>query len=618
MTAPAKQTPAPDPGRPAGRGSPRVGGRRAGALGAAALVAAVALAVGVVPVPGVAAPAVLPAREIAAGMTGIGKTVIVGTAVVDFDVKVLGVLHNAGPAGDLVLFRASGPAIQSVGGIAAGMSGSPIYLRGKLAGALAYTFQSSDPMIGLFTPIDDMLRILPPSALSGRRPAGRRTYALTPTWIDGRTIRRVVVAESRSDAGTFVPSDTLVAVPGETPLFVSGLSSTGLASLAQVLLPMGLTPVAGGSRAGLPASLPLGPGSAIGVALLQGDIGAYAIGTLTYRDGNRILGFGHPFTGIGPASYLLMNATIFQTIRGQLQNIKVGAVGAPVGIVSQDRPAGIAGTIGTMPRMFGVRVRVVDDDAGLERTFNFQVIPSTELAPLVVPIGSRGAIERALNRSGQGTATVRMTLYGRGLPRPIVRDNMFYGAEGIAAHALAEVPRAMNLLFDNDFRDLAPTGISLDVHVTSAQHTATIVEAEAPHDPVAPGSTVRVRVTVRPFRAAPETHEVALAIPANAVSGPAMLVVRAGGNPFPGGGGLAGLVLSASAGQSTGPKTLDEAIQAFETDAKNTDVVVELMGGVPPRAGPGAAPAKPAAHWTTSWVMRGRVQLPIVIKGGAH
>lgn len=606
MTAPAKQTRALHAGRPAGR-APRGG--------VTALLAAAALAAGMVPVPGAAAPAVMPAGEIAAGMTGIGKTVIAGTAVVDFDVKVLGVLHNAGPAGDLVLFRASGTAIQSVGGIAAGMSGSPIYLRGKLAGALAYTFQSSDPMVGLFTPIDDMFRILPRPAPSGRRPPGPGVYALTPTPIGGRTIRRVLLADPRGG----VPSDTLVAVPAETPLFVSGLSGTGLASLAQALLPMGLAPVAGGARAGLPASLPLGPGSAIGVALLQGDIGAYAIGTLTYRDGNRILAFGHPFTGIGPASYLLMNATIIQVIRGQQQNIKVGAVGAPVGIVSQDRPAGIAGTIGTLPRMFGVRVRVVDDDAGLDRTFNFQVIPSTELAPLVVPIGSQGAIERALNRSGQGTATVRMTLYGRGLPRPVVRDNMFYGAAGIAARALAEVPRAMNLLFDNDFRDLEPTGVSLDVHVTSAEHTATIVEAEAPHDPVPPGGTVHVRVTVRPFRAAPETHEVALTIPANAVPGPAMLVVHAGGAGLPGGGGgLAALIASAGGGQGTGPKTLEEAIRAFETDAKNTDVVVELMGGVPPRAGPGDAPAKPATQWTTSWVMRGRVQLPIVIKGGTH
>src|SRR5579864_9042360 len=515
----------------------------------AALIPAVAaLGLALLPAagPSAAAPAIIPADAIAVGMKGVGKTVIIGTSVVTFDVRVLGILHNAGPAGDLVLFRASGPVIQSVGGIAAGMSGSPIYLQGKLAGALAYTFQASDPMVGLFTPIEDMLRLLPHA--QSRVPAGPPVYAIAPMRLDGRTIRRVVVPALSVRAGPrpsgrtvrAVPDDTLIAAPAVTPLFVSGVGAAGLETLTNLLGPMGLAPVAGGSEADVPASLPLEPGSAIGVALLKGDIAAYAIGTMTYRDGDRMLAFGHPFTGIGPASYLLMNATIFQVVQGQQQNIKIGAVGAPVGIVSQDRPAGIGGTIGVLPRMFGVHVHVRDADSGADHTYNFQVIPNTEIAPIVVQVGSQGAIERALNRSGQGTAMVRLALYGRGLSKPVVRENMFYGSIGIAGRALAELPQAMNLLFDNDFKDVGPTSVDLDVRVTSAQETATIVEAEGPHDPVAPGDTVHVRVTVRPFRAAPTTQDIALTIPANAISGPATLVVRAGGSGVPGGGGSSG------------------------------------------------------------------------------
>lgn len=588
-------------------------------LAAAAVLAVAAPGIGLSPAPAGGAPAIMPARAIAVGMTGVGKTVIIGTSVVQFDVRVLGILRNAGPAGDLVLFRASGPVIQSVGGIAAGMSGSPIYLQGKLAGALAYTFQASDPMVGLFTPIEDMLRVLPPRAPSGT--AAPHVLALAPLRLDGRTIRRVVIPpltnSMRLPRGRgSARADTLVAVPAATPLFVSGIGGAGLETLTRVLAPMGLAPVAGGSEANVPASLPLEPGSAIGVALLKGDIAAYAIGTLTYRDGNRILGFGHPFTGIGPSSYLLMNATIFQVVQGQQQNIKVGAVGAPVGIVSQDRPAGIGGTIGVMPRMFGVHVRVTDGDSGLARNFNFQVIPSTEIAPVVVPVGSQGAIERALNRSGQGTATVRMVLYGRGLPKPVVRENMFYAPSGIAARALAELPQAMSLLFDNDFKDVGPTGIDLEVHVTAAQQTAAIADVEGPHDPVAPGDTVHVRVTVRPFRAAPRTEDIALTIPANAVAGPAILVIRAGGSGLPGGGAVPGAAGSSAApgGQGVGPGTLADAIKAFETGDKNTDVVVELMGGMPARTD-GAVPARPSTQWTTPWVVRGRIQVPIVIDG---
>ena len=592
-------------------------------LATAAVLAATALGVGFGARPSGAAPAIMPAHAIAVGMTGVAKTVILGTSVVQFDVRVLGILHNAGPAGDLVLFRASGPVMQSVGGIAAGMSGSPIYLQGKLAGALAYTFQASDPMVGLFTPIEDMLRMLP--AAGSAAPSGReapRVYALAPLTLDGRTIRRIVIsgagARGVRGAAQSARDDTLVAVPAATPLFVSGIGGAGLEMLTRALGPMGLAPVAGGSEASVPESLPLEPGSAIGVSLLKGDIAAYAIGTMTYRDGNRMLAFGHPFTGIGPASYLLMNATIFQVVRGQQQNIKVGAVGSPVGIISQDRPAGIGGTIGVMPLMFGVHVHVADGDSGRAHDFHFQVIPSTEIAPVVVPVGSQGAIERALNRSGQGTARVRMVLHGRGLPKPVVRENMFYSSNGIAARALAELPQAMALLFDNDFKDVGPTAIDLDVRVTSAQQTATIAEVEGPREPVAPGETVHVRVTVRPFRAEPKTEDIAFTIPANAVAGPAVLVVRAGGSGLaPGGAASSGGGASpGQGGQSAGPRTLADAIKAFETGDKNTDVVVDLVGGTPPRTdGAAAAPAKSSVQWTTPWVVRGRIQIPIVISG---
>ena len=580
-------------------------------LAAAVLAAISLLGLGIFSPAGAAGPAIMAARAIAVGMTGVGKTVIIGTAVVPFEVRVLGILHNAGPAGDLVLFRASGPAIKSVGGIAAGMSGSPIYLQGRLAGALSYTFEASDPTVGLFTPIEDMLRVLPTPAPAGA--AAPRVFAVAPTLIGGRVIRRVAV--SAWGARAAAAPDTLVATPAETPLFVSGLGGGELQTLANVLAPMGLAPVAGGSDANLPASLPLEPGSAIGVALLRGDIAAYAIGTMTYRDGNRMLAFGHPFTGIGPSSYLLMNATIFQVVQGRQQNVKIGAVGSPVGIVSQDRPAGIGGTIGVMPRMFGVHVHVSDADGGGAHDYNFQVIPSTEIAPVVVPVGSQGAIARALNRNGQGTATVRMVLYGRGLPKPVVRENMFYSPGAIASRALAELPQALNLLFDHEVKNVGPTGIDLDVRVTSAQRTASIVGAVGPHAPVAPGDTVHVRVTVRPYRAEPETQDVALTIPANAVAGPATLVVRGVGGGLPG-GGPAG---SAQGVQGPGPATLDDAIKAFETGDKNTDVVVELTGGLPPRTDAASGPpAKPSAQWTTPWVVRGRIQLPIVIKGGTH
>jgi SpoIVB peptidase S55 len=579
---------------------------------AAASALAILTAAGLAAAPPLgASPAVFPSSQITAGLVGVGRTVTLGTRIVEFQVQVLGVLKNAGPAGDLILFRASGPALRSVGGLAAGMSGSPIYFGGRLAGAFSYSFQATDPFVGLFTPIEDMLKDLPPGP-SARHP-GPRTYAIAPVRLGGRTFRRIVLTDgpARPTPGP----DALVAVPAATPLFVSGFGGTELESLGRLLEPRGILPMQGSGPADLPGSLPLEPGSAVGVGLMQGDISAYAIGTLTYRDGDRILAFGHPFADVGPARYLLTNATIFQTVRGLARNLNIGAAGAVVGTISEDRPAAIGGTIGRYPRVFGVRVRVTDTDAGLSRRFSFQVVTSKELAPALIMLGAQEAIERALNRSGEGTALVRMALRGRELQDSIIRENLFYSDTDVAQQALTEVPQAMRLMFDNDFADVGPSDMEMDVRVTRHQQTAAITDVEALKTPVSPGDVLAVRVKLRPFRGAPRTEQVTVTVPADFPPGPAMLVVRAGGvSMLP--PSLAGLL---TAGQALGaPRTLTEAITAFEKGEKNTDVIVELVGSAP-RVAPSGAPGGPpriSAAQTTPWVLRGRFQIPLVIGGG--
>jgi len=558
-----------------------------------------------------------PESAIRTGMTGVGKTVLLGTRITEFQVRVLGILRNGGPAGDLVLFRASGAAIRSVGGLAAGMSGSPIYFGGRLAGAFSYSLEGSDPMVGLFTPVADMMRDLPRRAAGSGAP---RMAAISPVEVGGTVIRRITVAASRRGAPRPAPG-TLVAVPAATPLFVSGLGAREQAELAEYLAPMDIVPMTGGSSIDLPASLPLEPGSAIAVALMRGDIGQYAVGTLTYRDGDRILAFGHPFANVGPARYLLTNASILQVVRGMERNIKVGAAGAPVGVISEDRPAAIAGMVGSLPRMFGVRVRVTDGETGVSRQFTFQVVPDKELVPKLVTVGAQSAIERALNRSGAGTADVRMTLRARGLDRAIVRGNRFYSGTDIAARALTEMPDAMRLLFDNDFADLQPMDMDMDVRVTSEQETAVIIAADVAEHTIAAGSTIHVHVSIRPFRGEATARDVDLTVPSTFVPGPALLVVRAGraGVPpaaTPGAG-------TAAVGLTPPPETahtLLEAVSTFEHQEQHTDLVVELAGGrsAPSDTAAGPEAGRPVATAATPWVLAGRVQIPVLITGEPH
>jgi len=603
---------------------------RAGRWSGAALAAA--LVVLPLPAPPVgAAPQFIPVSQIVPGMTGIGRTVFLGTTISEFRVTTLGVLPDAGPAGDLVLFRASGPTIEAAGGLAAGMSGSPIYFGGRLAGAFSYSFPFADPMVGLFTPIEDML-----NGVSWRsRREGPRVVAVAPFSLGGRTIRRVVLGRSpdarpdtsdpllayhwstpRLDRLSIGFDDgTAVAVPAATPLFVAGLGPAAAEAMGETFRPMGLIPMAGAAMADLPDTIPLEPGSAIGVALMRGDVAAYAIGTLSYRDGDRVLGFGHPFIGLGHSGFVLTNATIFQIVRAQQHNLKVGAAGSPVGTISQDRPAGVGGVVGVLPRMFGVRVAVHDDDAGTTRQFRFQVVGGKDLAPFLVAMGTHGVVDRALNRSGEGTAEVRMTLHGRMLPREVERTNIFYSGSDITGQALSEVPEALDLLFENDFADVAPTGIEIDVRITKTRQTATITDAELPQGPASPGETLRTRVTVRPFREAPVSRDIELVVPEDFPAGGAMLVVRSGGvAPAEAGpGGAAG---------SGGPgviRDLAAAITQFESREKNTDVVVELVAGA--RGAPSPADAersRVSTRWTTRWILSGRFQAPIMVRRGSR
>jgi hypothetical protein len=522
------------------------------------------------------------------------------------------VLRNAGPAGDLVLFRASGSAIDSVGGLAAGMSGSPIYIGGRMAGAFSYALQFADPAIGLFTPIEDMLKDIPTRALRSS-PASAR--AVAPFTLAGRTIRRVLLNAAPVEGP--LPPDTVVAFPAVTPLFVAGLGESQVEEMAHAFLPMGLAPMAGPGAAPLPSTVPLEPGSAIGVGLMQGDISAAALGTLSYREGDRILAFGHSFTNLGKTEFLLTNATIFETVRGVNHNLKIGAAGAPVGTVFEDRPAAVGGTIGTLPRLFGVKVTVADQDTGVGRQFRFQVAAHKDLAPILVALGTQGAVERALNRSGEGTAQVHMILRGRMLPRQVERENIFYSGSEIAMRALSEVPEALHLLFDNDFSDVGPSDLEIVVRITKVRQTGTITEVATPKTPAAAGQPFRVRVTVRPFREAAAMQDIELRVPADFPEGIAMLVVR--------GGGAAGPSADAPEAAGVGPGTsamrnLGDAISTFEGGEKNTDVVVELISSLPRLQASDSAPgpARTSTRWATPWVLGGRLQVPIVVRRGAR
>lgn len=610
-----------------GQGSVR---REGGAVRAAwAVTAIVAVCLGGAAPAGMAqsaeAPSIMPLDEVHPGMTGYGLTVLHGTAIERFDTRILGILRG-GPASDLILFRASGPVIQESGGTASGMSGSPIYVNGRIIGALSfgYHFAGPDSDLSLATPIEQMLKALaPPSAGTGM-PQPRLYRAGAPLATPRGLVDRVIVMDSTADASAYnarpLP-DTIAVAPVAVPVVASGLTPAALGVLSRTLHRFNVVPrQTYGGRKVFPTP-PVAPGSSLGVELVRGDVEVGAIGTLTYRRGDQIVAFGHPLLNAGTVSVLLTSAWIDTVVRSLDFPFKEGSLGEIVGMATEDRAVGIGGQVGRFPRTFGVRVSVRDKDRGTARTtLGVQVVRRKDLAEGLVPMAVLSLVQRIMDRTEGGSAKVKLVLRAKAVPHEIVREDLAFDTSDIATASVLDVPTATQLLFGNFFRDIDPIDMAVDVEVSSQPNSALLVRARPSARTVHPGGSLEVTVGLRPFGgASPFTRVVEFAIPPDFPPGPAFLLVGAAGapsNPAPPSQLFDQLVLTE--GTPPAAASLDAAIDGFEHSGKNTEVLVELVpDSVLTAAGSNANPGFDASAGTsipTEWVVLGRFQIPIMVK----
>lgn len=484
---------------------------------------------------------VYPIEAIEPGLRGTAKTVIRGTDIESFEVEFLGVMRNAGPSGDLILIRASGDVIDRSGGIAAGMSGSPVYVDDQLVGAIAYGYSLSDHRIGFVTPISDMLDVL--NMVEGSEgkerdvsePAddGPVTPLRGPVVSKG-PVRAAILAATAAEAAALAADaspDTLVFSPLRAPLLASGLSSRAFSHLGERLASFEIVPVqAGGDVAvdvGEPAAFE--PGSAFGVQLARGDVSLTSIGTVTYVEEDRFIGFGHSFMDRGNIDYVTSSAYIHHVVQSLDHPFKLGSVVAPVGSLLQDRGAGVAGRLGQMPRMIPVTVSVHDRDRDMSRTTNFEIVADDSFTVDLATTGALAALDRSLDRLGRGTARVVFRIEGEGMPRPLVRDNLYYSDRDISALTLLEFVEAVSLVVHNRFSPVTVTGIQLSAQIEQERWTAHVENAVPDKEQVHPGETVEIEVQLRPYRREPVREVISLTVPADAMPGYVTVEVRGGG-----------------------------------------------------------------------------------------
>ena len=455
-------------------------------------------------------PATLPVDSIRAGMTGYGLSVFQGTTVDTFPITILGVLKGNRPGADLILGRAKGAFLERTG-ILAGMSGSPVYIGGKLIGAVSYTWAfTKDPVAGI-TPIGEMLASLhsiPEEGDEKLEPSDARYGALD------------------------LPPGAASPVPGEarpivTPLALSGFTPEALRYLSPWLDEHGFVSAPGGSAPGEGSCDSIVPGSAVGVELVRGDMSATAIGTVTYRDGNRVLAFGHPFYALGSVQLPMTAATIQAIFASQQISTKVGSATRTCGTLVADRSVGIAGELGTAPSMIPLSI-AIHGPRGRDRRYHFQVARSRSLTPGLAAATIVSSISEALFDVGLATTRYNLT-YSLNGGKEILRRGNAIVAPAPLAGAGDDVSQTLFLLLVNRFQPVRLDSLHVEIAVEEGLDQGFLTSVRVRPTMAAPGESVQVELSIKPTRQRAETRVVMLRIPPG--TPPGDLMVRACNGP---------------------------------------------------------------------------------------
>ena len=445
------------------------------------ILTAVLFAVFFINTPSMAELSIMPISDVTIGMKGVARTVFRGTQSKTFPVEIMGVLPGGGPGGgDLVLIQVSGPDIEAVGGIALGMSGSPVYVKGKLIGAVSIAFPESDGKLGGVTAIQDMLDTY------DFLDKPDRVELDTPLHINGKEYSAIDYTESPAAPGVLKARTALC------PVAIRGLSERSYKTLEPLFKENGLQVLpfegmAGVSSAGandiIASGKDLRPGDSIAVQLVRGDLDISAVGTLTAVDGNRILAFGHHFFRKGDVDYLMADAPVLAILNSNAVPYKITTTGAVRGSFTQDRGNAMLGAIDIFPTLIPVSITVEDTDVGRRRQFHTRIVKDKDLLPQLIISVLIDAIDKTIDRFGPGSASVDFHIKADGVKTDIQRGNSFYSGYDISAEAIRELMMALQILQENFYQESRILSLEATVKIDTSESMASIVEAEL-FDPV--------------------------------------------------------------------------------------------------------------------------------------
>ena len=516
-----------------------------------------------------------PLEDVRAGMKGVGRSVFSGTETEEFGVEILGVLQGyPAPRQSAIIARLTGANVEKTR-VFAGMSGSPVYIEGRLVGAVAFAFPFAQEPIAGITPIKQMIDIFERDTVAPRSDS-LRTYSfakLASTDWAAELPKSSVAATSLlapvSAGSPLLPFIGQQMTPIATPVVFNGVTAEALARFAPQLQAGGLLPVAGAG--GSSAITPLGkvtektllPGSSVTVQLVRGDFSLAAAGTVTWRDNDRVYAFGHPFLSLGVADMPMSESSVVTVVSNLNNSFKLSTSGQMVGTISQDRSTGIYGQLGRAPKMIPVTVEVQTSRDRAEK-YTYEIVNDQFLTPLLLNItlySTLGATERSL---GDSTISVSGTIDVKGQP-PISLERRFSSNQA-GAQAAGSVAMPVAALLSSGFDDVEIGGIHVNITSSDERRAGTLERIALDRTEVARGETVEVQAFVRTDSGKQYVQRIPVEIPSDVPLGQLVLFVGDGG-----------ALQQASASQSFVPKDLGQLVGAINKIKKNDRLYVKLF-----------------------------------------
>jgi hypothetical protein len=457
-----------------------------------------------------------PLQDVKPGMRGTGRTVFSGSQVDEFQVEILGVLDNVGPKESLILARLSGGPLEHTG-VMAGMSGSPVYIDGRLVGAVAMAFPfAKDPIAGI-RPIQDMMR--PATALpSASGPVQRAAIALAD-----RDLTRVLPRPEPMLAGEARMVDIA------TPISFGGFSRATLEAFAPQLRALGLEPrqgiTAGGKvEPGMGNAADLKPGSMISVELMAGDLSVGADGTVTHIDGNRVWAFGHRFLAVGATALPFARADVIALLPNLNTSFKLASPREWMGVISQDHDTAIAGELGKRAALVPVSIGVSRAGRSVE-SYQVQMVNDPLLSPLLLQMAVYSAIDATERTVGASSVRVTGEVEFQNAPAPVRLENMYAADNGSAMLVSLSAAIPVAYVMQSGFRSLELKKVAIHIEAFAQKKQLTIDGISVSRREARPGEKVLLNVVLAGENGAETRRQVEYQVPIGAEPGPLYFTV---------------------------------------------------------------------------------------------